>query len=267
MPGKLVNPLARLLRRLVDRPAYMLLTARDERLAASEPTRFHRAWWGVMVLSLAWGLVQVAVWGGAWRLFGERTGILFIPTVVTVAVFALWPFRRAVVSLAEVLAGRSPTARGVAACILLMTLAFCLLDLRPGYHFENRLPAILTWLRPYDVLYRVLLLAPLWGGWAMLIVTQFCRPGERTEPAVAQFAGGCGPVASVACMGVLLAGTITYFNYLAWTQLSIPAAAIVAAVAGGPVLCRFGGGLTRRTLLSVNLATQIVFLLAYLANQ
>ena len=49
--------------------------------------------------------------------------------------------------------------------------------------------------------------------------------------------------------------------------MKIPAAAFVAAVAGGLVLCRRAGGVTRQALLANNLVTQIAFLLAYLANR
>ena len=64
-----------------------------------------------------------------------------------------------------------------------------------------------------------------------------------------------------------LAGSIIYFNFLPWTQLSISAAVIFASIAGGAVLGRLNGGLNRKTLLGANLLSQIVFILAYLANR
>jgi F0F1-type ATP synthase membrane subunit c/vacuolar-type H+-ATPase subunit K len=60
--------------------------------------------------------------------------------------------------------------------------------------------------------------------------------------------------------------TIVYFNFLPWTQLTISAAALVAAIGSGIGLCRFAGGVTRKNLLATSAVTQIVFLMAYLAN-
>ena len=101
----------------------------------------------------------------------------------------------------------------------------------------------------------------------MLVLPQFCKPDEATEPAVAAFAAGCGPLAAAACMAVPMGLSICYFSYLAWTQLAIAGAAVLAATAGGTLLCRATGGLKRDSLLAANLLTQIVFILAYLANQ
>ena len=68
-------------------------------------------------------------------------------------------------------------------------------------------------------------------------------------------------------MAVPLIGSVIYFNYLPWTQLSIPAVAVAAAVLSGWGLSRRAGGLRRRTLLAVNILTQLAFLGAYVANR
>ena len=255
--------LQRLVRSARRLPGWMLLSAGDDLLAAEPPERFARAWWQLMLVSFGWGLALTWVWGAAWALFRDVEGLLVRPALAATAALALGPLRRAIAAGAEMLGG----AEGAAA-LLVMTLAGCLLGLDANfYSFEPPLPWWLAWVRPPAKLYRVLMLMPLWGGWSMLVVAQLCRPNERTEPAVAAFARGCGPVATAACMGALLAATIQYFNYLPWRQLCISGAAAASAIVGGLVLCRICGGLRRKALLAANLLTQIVFALAYLANR
>ena len=76
-----------------------------------------------------------------------------------------------------------------------------------------------------------------------------------------------------ACVGLslpewaILALTVHQFRFLPWTQLSIGGSAIVAGVVGAMVFSRIEGGLCRRALLANNIAAQMVFLLAYMANR
>ncbi len=252
-------------RRLICQPGYMLLTASDERLSAGPAERFRFAWFSLMVLSLLCGVLLVNVWGLTWMLFGDF-GVVIVPGLATAAVFLLWPFRRTSAALTELLGGRDATSRSIVAALLVvaLVLGFVRMDSSVVYS-EPSLPGWIAWARPHHPLYRVLLLMPLWGGWSMLIVGQFSRPGERTEPAVRSFVKGCGPAAAAGCMGVVLAATILYFSFLPWTQLSISGAAIVAAIAGGLVLTRLAGGIRRTSLLATNVLTQLAFLFAYLA--
>lgn len=251
---------------LAAQPGWLLLTACPERLAQEPPARFARAWISLLVFSLAAGLASVFAWSVAWALFRDYD-LLIMPALATVAVMVLGPLRRAVAALAEVLGGRQALGQAAAACLLVLALVLCLIRIKsfPLYG-EEPLPAALAWLRPDREFYRVLFLMPLWGAWASMVAGRFCRPNERTEPAVAAFAAGCGPVLCALCMGGVMAVSILYFRYLPWAQLSISGAAILAAVAGGLALCRLGGGLSRKAMLAENLLTQLVFLLAYLAN-
>ena len=250
---------------LICRPGYMLLTACDERLAAERPERFRFAWVGIMVLSAGCGVLLVNVWGWAWMVFGDY-GLIIVPALLTVAVMVLWVFRRCVSALAGILGGKDANVQAAAAAMLVVMLTLGFLKMRSEYIKES-LPFYLGWLRPGRDIYRVLFLMPIWGGWAMLIVGQFCRPNERTEPAVREMIRGCGPVCVAACMGVVLAATAFYFGFLRWAQLGISGAAIVTAVAGGIILCMFTGGVRRSSLLAVNLLTQLVLLMGYLANR
>jgi len=242
---------------LRHRPAWLLLTAGDEALANQPATRFTRAWSELMLLSLLWGLASVGLWGSTWRIFDEFTGIPLIQVAAVLTAMALCVYRRAILAMAEILVGPDLPARSLAGCVIVMVLALMLLGMRFYPYWHHGIPP----------LYVVLVLSPLWGGWAMLILPKFCRGGAGTEPAVKAFAEGCGPLPAAICLAMPLAATGVYFNYLPWTQLWISAAAILAAIGGGWVLCRRTGGLTRKALLADNLLTQIVFILAYLINK
>lgn len=266
MAYKTIIVAAHVLRWLRRRPGYMLLTADDAALAEELPGRFGRAWLSVMVVSLLWGCCSVVLWSWTWGLFGDFSGIPLMPVAVVLVVGLVWLYARSLLALAESLAGRDEP-RSAAVAVLVAAWALMLLGIK-GWNpdFPHYLPPLLQWTRP-RTMFRALLLAPIWGGWAMLLAGQFCRPSARTEPAVAAFARGCGVTTAVAVLAVLLATTVTYFNNLPWTQLGISATAVVAAAAGGVLLCRRWGGLCRSSLLAVNLLTQIAFLLAYLAHR
>ena len=66
-------------------------------------------------------------------------------------------------------------------------------------------------------------------------------------------------------MGLLMAMSITYFNFLNWPQLSISVLTVLWAILSGVVFCRLSGELCRDALLGANLMTQVMFLMTYLA--
>ncbi len=248
---------------LAHRPGYMLLTAGDEELSAERPERFTRAWAELLILSLAWGMAQLGIWAGLWPVFGQKV----LPAVLVGAFWLLWPGRCIAAGAAEFLGGRNVTNRAIAASVWAIVLVVCLAMLEQTWRRDSPLPDFLAWFRPDEKIYRPLILMPLWGCWAMLITPQFCKPTDRCEPAVAAFAAGCGALVATAVMGLLLAITITYFNYMVWEQLSISGVAIGAGIISGILCCRLRGGLCRAALLAANAATQMAFLLAYLGAQ
>jgi hypothetical protein len=246
----------------------ILMLAGDERLAAEPQDRFGRAWLGLAVASLLWGIVLANVWGISWMVFRDPD-FLVMPAAITLALYCLLPFKRAVVALGRQLGGQSADGHTVAVAVVVVVLAMSFMRLSPDWaRWEfPRLPWWIEWLRPQAKLYRVLLLMPAWGTWAMLITLKFCRPGQRTEPQLAAMARGCDAVVVAIIMAVLLAVSIFYFHYLGLGgQVLVPLATIVAAIAGGVGFCHVWGGLTRQGLLATNLATQIVFVMAYLVG-
>lgn len=238
------------------RPGYMLLTAGDEVLHAQPPARFTYAWIEVMLLSLGWGLAAGGLWTAAWRVFGYYNDLPLMPVAVVAGGMLLWLYRRATMAVGRILGGADPQAKSLMTWLAATLLVLAMLGLKGWYH----------WHRPQPIL-RALLLAPLWGGWAMMILPQLCRVNGRTEPAVAAWAQGCGPLAAAGCMGAVAGATILSFTFLPWSQLSIPAATVLGTILSGIALSRASGGLTRTGLLAANFIAQILFLAAYLANR
>ncbi|MFA6133739.1 MAG: hypothetical protein WC869_06955 [Phycisphaerae bacterium] len=255
-----------LTRWLAHRPAVLLLTAGDEALASQPAPRFAAAWLELMIVSVLWGGMSMQLWSWTWGLFGDYSGIPLMPVAVVLAIGMLLVYRRAVAALAEALGGSGP-GQAVATSVILLVLALALLGLKcwdpdwPQYW-----PRVWWWVRP-QTMFRPLLLAPIWGGWAMLVTCQFRKPSQATEPAVAAFARGCSPLATTLSLAAVLSATIMYFNHWPWTQLGIPATAMLTAVGGGLALGARQGALTRKVLLANNLLTQIAFFLAYLAHR
>ena len=246
----------------------MLMTAGEARLSGEPPQRFSRAWLGLMTLGLLWGVAMALLYWSAWGVFGEVPGMRLMSVASVVVATVAWLYRRAVVALARTLVGDDDGQAAPVAAAVVLLLALAMLGLESGRpDHPDSLPWFLHWIP--RTMFRALILAPVWGAWAMLIIPQFCRPTDRTEPAVAAFIRGCGPMTAAACMVAPLAGTLYAFRMyreFGWWYLSIPAIPVLVAIFGGWALCRRCSGPTRRTLLSANMLTQIAFILAYLAN-
>jgi hypothetical protein len=241
-----------------------LLTASDDGLGRVSPERFSRAWIGLIVVSGLWGTGSALLWEAGIRVFGEYSGIPLVPAGMVLAASALCMYRRAVPALGGVLGGESRDQRALAAAVVVLFWGFLLLGLRGWQRDWAPYP---WWLIRPQAMYRPLVLAPLWGAWAMLVGCQLSRPGPGTSEALRVFAAGCGPLVTTVCLGGLLAASILYFNYLPWTQLTIAGSAFACGLVCGWGFCRLAGGLNRRALLAANVLTQMVFLLAYLANR
>lgn len=192
--------IALICRWLTHLSGYMLLTAGDEALAAEPAERFARAWRSLIAVSLVWGVASAGLYGVAWAVFGEYTGIQLMPVAAVLAMWVLWFARRMVAALGRELAGGDPGEQAAAVAVIVVVLALALLGLKswqPDWQ--------VGWLRVPRTMFRVLILAPLWGAWSMFVAALFCRATRHTEPSVAAFIGGCGPLTASALMAVLLA--------------------------------------------------------------
>lgn len=272
MTGRGDNLAARAAERLGLTGGAAMMTGRLEGCSEAETSRvFAPAWIGLAAIALAWGLLSIGVYVVARLATPERFVCpLWTPAVALAALSVAGPFRVAALDVAALLHLRGRVARAAFGLLLAGGWAWALAYLGGKRHFglaseEQALPGALAWIRPEMEAFRVLLLAPLWGAWAMMIAVQFRRPGAGALAAMAEFAAGCGPVLSAAVMGVLLGGSILYFSFLPWYQLAISAGAILGGIAAGVLAGRRAGGLTRGTLLAANLGAQGGFVLAYLA--
>jgi hypothetical protein len=244
----------------------LLLCADDSRLDRCPPRAYASAWVGLLVASLLWAVASVGIWGLAWQIFGGYD-LLIMPPAVFLCVMLIGPFRQAAGAVVRLAGGRDSARQAVVAAAIGLLMFGAMLSMKHrAYHNEDPWPMVVAWARPNVELFRVLLLMPLWGAWAMLISCQFCKVSSRAGAATRAFVAGAGPFAAALLMGALLAVTILYFAFLPWWQLCISGVTIVAAVIGGVVFSRVNGGLDRDVLLATNLVTQIAFMLSYLAT-
>ncbi len=221
-------------------------------------------WLWLGVLGLAWGAALGLVWGGSTLVFAWYI-LPLMPAALVLVAMGVGPFRGGLPSLAARLggAGGSPTAGAV----LVAALALGLLGLRPHTpNYSDWMAAWLRWTRP-EPEYRALLLMPLWGAWAMMVQTHFCRPSDRAGALDRAFARSQPVAATALWLAVALAATLWYFDFFGrWAF--VPAASALLGSAGGSVwLARRGGGLDRAALLAGHLAGALALLLGYLAGK
>jgi hypothetical protein len=117
-----------------------------------------------------------------------------------------------------------------------------------------------------QLIYRPLLLAPLWGRWAVLLAASLGRVASRSHPAAAGLSRAVSPklvtltflmplvMTAVYCSrsGNLILGTIIALSVLGLT--------FVASV----VIARRGGGQTRRSMLAAGKMAELIFLGAFI---
>ena len=206
-------------RRLGRNAGWLMLWADDDRLADEPVERFAAAWLSLMLISLACGISSAALYGLAWTIFGDYTGIPLMPVAVVIAMMVAGPYRHAFVALGKAACG-SAGAAGVSAAVVAYSLSLLgLVSNQPDW--PRDLPWLWQWIP--RTMFRALVLAPVWGGWAMLVVCLFRRPGAGTTAAVAAFARGCGPLRTALWMGLLLGATLPSFRMFGPWHVSIPA--------------------------------------------
>lgn len=249
----------------------LFLTASERRVQRSDPKRFSQPACATMLLSIAFGLILVGSWNTAYHVMWVlRRDLLdywaaFSSAVCgLIVVFVL--YRQSAAALIEPVTGKNRLVRWIGLAILAVGVSAIL-----NYSFRQwypdrptQLPQQWRWLWPCPIC-RVLLLTPVWGAWSMVVLGQFHRPGERTDPPAKYFAETVSPIVSAVCLSIPLAGSLLFLNFMSpWRHFIPPAAAVATALGIGTLIVRRRGQISRKTLLATNFVTQLGFLVAYL---
>ena len=250
--------------RLIAAAAYLVGSHRQ--LDRCAPQRLARAGGAIMLLGIASGLIQIGLWDLTFRWTYRHFYNWVLPSAVCAAATCLVVYRRGALALIEA-ARPAWWARwpwlGALAGGWTVLLNYAVRWWNPDW--PTQLPPALVWLWP-RALYRAMLLAAVWGHWSALVLGQFHRPADRTDPATRALAEGASPLAGAAWLALPLAGSFVFLMFLPQALRFVPpAAALAAALGGGTLLVRLHGGLCREALLATNVLTQGGFLLAYAA--
>jgi len=245
--------------------AALFVVGSRRRLRRRPPEDLSGAGARLMLLGAGWGLALVGIWQATYDLTYPLWFIWVVPSAACAAA-TLLVYHRGFAALARPPTSPRPWLTLPAAAVLAAAWAHMLNE---GVRYWDpdwpvQAPRALAWLWPRAVC-RVLLLAPVWGSWSMLVLGQFHRPGPKTGPHTRVLAATTGPLAAAAWLALPLAGSFVYLMFvpLPWRFLP-PAAAVAGALGGGTLMVRARGGLTRDALLAANVAAQTLFLLAYL---
>ena len=189
-----------------------------------------------------------------------------VSSAVCGLVIVFGPYRRSAASLIESAVGGGRLSRWVGPALLAggvaVVLNYAFRQSNPDW--PTQLPRQWGWLWPRP-LCRVLLLSPVWGAWSMVVLVQFHRPDDRTDPPARFFAETVSPLSSAVCLAIPLAGSLIFLNFLyPWRHFIPPAAAVATALGAGTLIVRRRRRMSRKTLLATNFLTQLGFLTAYL---
>jgi len=249
--------------------ASLLLFGSDRLAAAHDGRRLRHVWLALVLVALVTGVALACLWAMAANIFpwwrGSRLPLM--PVAAVVAAMGVGPGRRMLAAPAELLEPSRPGVAAVTTGAIIGTLTLALLGIVPFHREGQWLPPWLTWIRPQEE-YRVLLLMPMWGAWAMMAPVHFCRSAPDADRLVEAFARRQPIAATAGWMALTLAGSLWYFKFLTYHWPLLPAAAgLLVGSVGAVAICRGTGGVNRRALLTANFCTQLAFLLGYLAGK
>lgn len=242
----------------------------------------------ILPISLLIGLAWAGVFRATWRLYGEVAGIPIIPALFVVLLEAFVTGRYLPLALARVVdrfdAGESgrgavpeiddlsspPRLRGTLVLLLIVLVQFVfvgsLRNYNPWWPPQDDWRHYFNFLYPRPI-YRPLLLAPLWGRWAVLLAATIGRTAEQADSATVAICRSMTPgrLLRLAVLPLLL--SCIYFsreqNFLigAVIGLAVFAISFIACV----LMARRLGGQSRTTLLATGQVAQIAFLAVYRA--
>jgi hypothetical protein len=282
----------------------ILLAARfllpiDESAHADAPEWRTAGRW-LILWGLATGIVYAAVFRITWRWFGEYQGIRWLPAAAVLIADLGFCGYRLLASVTH-LSRRSATVPSngngsvalpqLLAVVLVIIVKYAmLLSVPQGISKSGGNPLWLPggWLRWFHfvypvVVYRPLILMPLWGRWAMSLATLIGRVSASGSPRLRLMAGGVTLRVIVGQWALLSLITILY----CWSSLSdlaggaavsierlftdlargaiISIGLMLAAYAASFILARRHGGQNEATVCVAGLAGELAFLSLFLA--
>jgi len=228
------------------------------------------------------GLLWVGVFRALWRLYGEEVtslrlvpaaGVLVVDVVftgyclfvgLTTTVDALFGPRHA--RQPEPESPAPPGMSAVMALLLSIVLQLVLISaVRTGdWWWPSDWRRHLNFAYP-QLIYRPLLLAPLWGRWAILLAAGLGRVASRSHPAAVGLSEAVSPKLVMGTYIVPLCLTAVYCsrsgNLILGTIIALTVLGLTFVT--GVVIARRGGGQTRRSMLAAGKMAELIFLSAF----
>jgi hypothetical protein len=253
-----------------------------------DPTRIHPAsgsiatW--IVPIGLVIGLIWVGVFRGCWRLYGETASMRPVPALAVVLVECLLTGPFLVLGLARtihLLTGQNPLRADNDSMTPLSpvgSLALCLTVLSqwvlivsvpttsPWWPSESDWRSNFTFMYPAPI-YRPLILAPLWGRWAIVLAAGIGKTARASDAELESLSAAIRP-------GRLLRYTLLPMSltaiYCSRDQNLLLGAIIGLLVFGvtylvSVIMARRGGGQTRQSVYASGQIGQLAFLALYRA--
>lgn len=230
------------------------------------------------------GLIWIGVFRSTWRLYGEVGSIRPIPALAVILVESLLTGPFLVMGLARtihLLAGEQPRRPDEARNVPLSPVGTLVLGLAllAEFVFILSLPAEGGWwpqrsgwkqylnlLYPQPI-YQPLLLAPIWGRWAILLAATIGRTAHGTDPTTVALCSEMTPGRLLRRTIIPLMLTAYYCGRSNNYMMGVIVALIVfcAAYLVSVVIAVRGGGQTRQSLFASGMVGQLAFLAVYRA--
>jgi hypothetical protein len=253
-------------------------------LSSGDMRHAARAVGWIVPLGLVIGIIWAAAFRVSWRLYGETANMRVLPALVIVLIECLLTGPFLALGLARtmhLLTSGAPTRPAVddeeplspvgslalgltilAQWVLLVSVPTTV----PWYPSHTDWRHHFAWMYPAPV-YRPLVLAPLWGRWAILLAASIGRTSPRADGRTIALCEAVSPARLLGHLVLPMALTAIYCsrdrNLLtgAIIGLLVFAATYVVAMA----IARRGGGQTRHSLFASAQVAQLSFLMLYRA--
>lgn len=249
----------------------------------ADKAAWRRASYWFVPVGLSIGLLWVGVFRAIWRLYGEEvTSLRLVPALgvlVVDVVFTGYCLFGGLAATIDALTGsrhaREPEhggslTPGLAATMGLLVAIVAELVLisavRTGdWWWPSDWRRHLNFAYP-QLIYRPLLLAPLWGRWAILLTASLGRVAPRSHPAASGLSQAVSPGLVMTTFLVPLCMTAVYCSRSGNLILGTIIALVVLGLTfvSGVVIARRGGGQTRRGMLAAGKMAELIFLGAFI---